>query len=371
MAHPDVLIVGGGVIGAACAYNLALRNVSVSVIEAGPRPGAATPAAGGMLAPFAESAAEDPLLSLCVRARDVYNDLSVVLQEETGIDIGLRTEGILQVAFTEEEAAGLKSDIAWQRQSGFATEWLSAEDVRELVPGLGPEALGGAHAPEDGGLVPMALREALLEGARKRGMTLVEGQSVERLVVSDGQVTGVETGTGPLPAGAVVVAAGCWSGGLEGLPRPLPVEPIRGQMAALDWPAGEPPAIIYGGGGGTYVLERGGEAIAGSTMEQAGFATGVTEDGLRQVYRSVRRIYPALTELPVKRTWAGLRPGTPDNRPILGRDPEVENLWYATGHGRNGILLAGMTGDFLAQLYAGDELEHDLSSMDPGRFAAS
>jgi glycine oxidase len=142
-------------------------------------------------------------------------------------------------------------------------------------------------------------------------------------------------------------------------------------MAALDWPAGEPAAIIYGGGGGTYVLERGGEAIAGSTMEQAGFATGVTEDGLRQVYRSVRRIYPALTELPVKRTWAGLRPGTPDNRPILGRDPEVENLWYATGHGRNGILLAGMTGDFLAQLYAGDELEHDLSSMDPGRFAAS
>ena len=107
-------------IGAACAYNLALRNVSVSVIEAGPRPGAATPAAGGMLAPFAESAAEDPLLSLCVRARDVYNDLSVVLQEETGIDIGLRTEGILQVAFTEEEAASLKSDIAWQRQSGGA-----------------------------------------------------------------------------------------------------------------------------------------------------------------------------------------------------------------------------------------------------------
>ena len=106
-------------------------------------------------------------------------------------------------------------------------------------------------------------------------------------------------------------------------------------------------------------------------MEDAGFATGVTEDGLRQVYRSMRRIYPALTELPVKRTWAGLRPATPDNRPILGRDPAVENLWYATGHGRNGILLAGVTGEFLAQLYAGEELEHDLSSMDPGRFEAA
>jgi glycine oxidase len=322
-----------------------------------------------MLAPFAEAQPEDPLLGLSVRARDLYNDLGPQLLEETGIDIGLRTEGILQVAFSEEEASRLKNDIAWQRQSGFAIEWLSLDDVRALVPGIGPEAQGGALAPEDGGLEPMALRDALLKAAALKGATLVVDEQAEALLIREGRVEGVRTGSGDRRAGAVVVAAGCWSGRLEGLPRPLPVEPIRGQMAALAWPQGEPPAIVYGGGG--YVLERGGEAIAGSTMEDAGFATGTTEEGLRQVYRNMRRIFPALTGAPVHRTWAGLRPGTPDGRPLLGPDPDVPNLWYATGHGRNGILLAAMTGTILAGLYLRDEVELDLSSLDPARFEAT
>jgi glycine oxidase len=319
-----------------------------------------------MLAPFAEAEQEDPLLGLSVRARDLYNDLAPVLREETGIDIGLRTEGILQVAFSEEEASNLKGAIAWQRQSGFATEWLSQDEVRKLVPGIGPEAQGGALAPEDGGLEPMALRDALLRAAALNGATLVEDEQAEGLLIEEGRAQGVRTGSGERAAGAVVVAAGCWSGRLEGLPRPIPVEPIRGQMAALSWPDGEPGAIVYGGGG--YVMERGGEAIAGSTMEHAGFATGTTEDGLRQVYRIMRRIYPALTGAPVLRTWAGLRPVTPDGRPLIGTDPHVPNLWYATGHGRNGILLAAMTGDILARLYVEEDLELALSSLDPARF---
>jgi glycine/D-amino acid oxidase-like deaminating enzyme len=306
MTQPDVLIVGGGVIGAACAHALAQREVAVTVIAPGPRPGAATPAAGGMLAPFAEAEQEDPLLGLSVRARDLYNDLAPVLREETGIDIGLRTEGILQVAFSEEEASNLKGAIAWQRQSGFATEWLSQDEVRKLVPGIGPEAQGGALAPEDGGLEPMALRDALLRAAALNGATLVEDEQAEGLLIEEGRAQGVRTGSG--------------------------------------------------------------ERVAGSTMEHAGFATGTTEDGLRQVYRIMRRIYPALTGAPVLRTWAGLRPVTPDGRPLIGTDPHVPNLWYATGHGRNGILLAAMTGDILARLYVEEDLELDLSSLDPARF---
>ena len=366
MTHPDVAIVGGGVVGAACAYSLSRRDVRAAVLEAGPKPGAATPASGGMLAPFAEAVAEDPLLALCVGAREYYNELSQILLDETGISIGLRTEGIVQVAFTEEEAHELRSAIAWQRQSGFATEWLAEEDLRAQIPGLGPEVVGGALAPEDGGLEPVPLRDALLAAAGQRGAAHETGISVQGLVVRDGRVVALSTEDGQRPVGAVVVAAGAWSGRLEGLPRPLAVEPVRGQMAALPWPEGEPPAIVYGGSG--YVLERGGEAIAGSTMERAGFATGTTEEGLRQVFRTMRRIFPALTGKTVTRTWAGLRPGTPDGRPILGADPEIPNLWYATGHGRNGILLAGMTGELLAALYAGEELEHDLSAMDPTRF---
>jgi glycine oxidase len=195
---------------------------------------------------------------------------------------------------------------------------------------------------------------------------VVRGEVVEELVIEGDRVRGVRTAAGVHQAGAVVLAAGCWSGRIAGLPRSLPVEPFRGQMAALEWPRGEPPAIVYGGGG--YVLERDGEAIAGSTMEQAGFATGTTEDGLRLVYRYMRRIFPVLAGKPVRRTWAGLRPVTPDQHPIVGPDPDVPNLWYATGHGRNGILLAGITGDIVAQLYVGEAVEHDLSPMAVDRF---
>ncbi len=177
---------------------------------------------------------------------------------------------------------------------------------------------------------------------------------------------GIEAGSDTRPAGAVVLAAGCWSGRVGGLPRPLSVEPIRGQMAALPWPKDEPPAIVYGAGG--YVLRRGKEALVGSTMEHAGFDPSVTEEGLQHIYRAMRRIYPALDPRDVTRTWAGLRPVTPDGRPMLGPDPTIPNLWYATGHGRNGILLAGLTGELLADLYAGEPVEYDLTPMEPGRF---
>ncbi len=137
-------------------------------------------------------------------------------------------------------------------------------------------------------------------------------------------------------------------------------------MAGLVWPANEPPAIIYGAGG--YVMERAGEAIAGSTMERAGFDPSVTKAGQEHVVGAMRRILPALADAPVTRTWAGLRPLTPDGHPIIGQDPEVANLWYATGHGRNGILLAALTGDLLAQLITGESVEHDLSAVAPDRF---
>ncbi len=366
MSQSDVLIVGGGIIGAACARSLELRDVTVTVIEAGPKPGAATPAAAGMLAPFFEISPDDPLLSLTVRARDLYADLAPALQDETGIDICLWMEGIVHVAFTEEEVTRAKGDVAWQRQSGFPAHWLPADDLRERLPGVAPDALGGALAPEDGALEPRALHEALLESAETKGARIVRGESVEEIVIEGERTTAVRTASELHRAGAVLIAAGCWSGPLAGLPRPLSVVPIRGQMAALVWPEGEPRAVVYGSGG--YVLERAGEAVAGTTMEHAGFEPSVTDEGLNQIFRATRRIYPALDGAEVVRTWAGLRPGTPDGRPILGPDPTVPNLWYATGHGRNGVLLAGLSGELLAQLYVGDSVAFDLSPMAPGRF---
>ena len=366
MSQPDVLVIGGGIIGAACARALALRDLKVAIVEAGPKSGAATLAAAGMLAPLAEAKPEDPLLGFAVRARDLYRELAPLLEDETGINIGLWTDGVLQIAFTEEEVNLGKSDVAWQRQSGFAANWLTPEDLQQLVPGIAEDALGATMAPEDGALQTLQLLDALIKSAQQHGATLTRGESVEELIIRDGRAEGVRTSGQTLHAGAVLVAAGAWSGKLRGLPRPLSVEPIRGQLAAFAWPAEEPPRIVYGAGG--YVLERNGAAVAGSTMEYVGFDHSVTEAGLNKIATSLGRIYPKLKDAPVQKTWSGFRPGTPDGRPFIGPDPDVKRLWYATGHGRNGVLFAGATGELIAQLYAGEEVEQEVTALDPARF---
>ena len=177
---------------------------------------------------------------------------------------------------------------------------------------------------------------------------------------------GLETTQGRIEAKHVVVAAGAWTSQLEGLPRPVPVEPVRGQMAAAAWPDGTPPAILYGDH--TYVLHRNGEAVMGSTMEHAGFENRTTEAGISQIRGGVARLLPALGHVQPKRAWAGLRPVTPDGRPILGADPDAHGLWYATGHGRNGVLLAALTGEIIADLLTTGETDADITPFLPGRF---
>ena len=366
MAQPDVLIIGGGIVGAACARALALRDLKVAIVEAGPKSGAPSLAAAGILAPLLETESEDPLLGFAVRARDLYCELAPILEDETGVNIGLWTDGVMQVAFTEDEVNHGKSEVAWQRQSGFAAEWLTPEDLRELAPGIAGDALGARMAPEDGALHALQLLDAFMKSAGQRGTTLIRGEAVEELLIKDDRVEGVKTSRRTLNAGAVVVAAGAWSGRLRGLPRPLSVEPIRGELASFRWPADEPPRIVYGAGG--YVLERNGTAIAGSTMEYVGFNHAVTTAGLQKIATSLGRVYPALKDAPALKHWSGLRPVTPDGRPFIGRDPSIKHLWYATGHGRSGVLMAAATGALIAQLYTGDEVELDVSAVDPARF---
>ncbi len=366
MTAIDVLIVGNGIIGAACGRALSIRGARVALLDHGPEAGAGTHAAAGMLAPFAEAEPEDPFIGFCVRARDLYHDLVATLQEETNTLVGLWTEGILQLAFSEDEVDELKGDVAWQRQSGFVVEWLPSDDLRDVHPGIGPDALGAVLAQEDGALDPVALRYALETSAVQVHGARMLRERAEQLVFDGDRVRGVRTSSGVVEARAVLIAAGAWSTRIRGVPSPLPIEPVRGQLVAMDWPADEPPAIVYGGSG--YVVARGGDAIAGATMERAGFDARTTEAGVESIRHTAQRIYPALEGVPIKRAWAGLRPMTPDGRPIIGRDPMIENLWYATGHGRNGILLAGVTGDVLTQLYFEEELEFDTSLVDPGRF---
>jgi glycine oxidase len=360
----DVAVVGGGAIGAACARAAALRGLTVAIFEPGPDPAAASPASAGMLAPQIEPA-DDALVSLSVRARDLYEPLAPALRETTGIDIGFWRSGIAAVAFDEPGAARLKEDVARQRQAGLRCDWLEADEVRERWPGAAPECQGALFAPEDGALDPQALTRACLADARRLGAAL-HTEPVESIQVAQGRVTGVAAAGGTTRVEHAVVAAGVWSPRIHGLPRALPIEPLRGQMAATAWPDDCPPSILYHDQG--YVLARAGAALLGSTMERAGYEAQVTNEGLAQVFRGAVRLLPALLTQAVERVWAGLRPATPDGRPILGPDPDVAGLWYATGHGRNGILLAALTGEIVADLLTHGTTEVDIAPLHVDRF---
>lgn len=358
----DVIVIGGGPVGAATARELAVSGRRVLVIQKDTDAGEGWRAAAGMLAPQIETDPEDPLFQLGLAARERYATLGPELAESTGLGIGLWLGGILDLA-TAETAAMLRNRVALQRQHGHLADWLSAEEVAEGWPWLG-RSDGALWAPHDGALDPKALVTALIKDAQGHGASLVHDEIVA-LERANGRVTGVR-GRANYSAGDVVIAAGAWSGQIEGMPRPLSIEPVRGQMGALPWPADVPPSIVYLGDG--YLLHRNGEALAGSTMEFAGFSVETTAEGLARVREHVRAIWPALGDIPFSRTWAGLRPVSPDGLPIIGAEPRLQGLWYATGHGRNGILLAGITGVMVRELLDGDATREELAVVRSDRF---
>src|SRR5438309_1422350 len=360
----EVLVAGGGIIGAACARALALCGLRVLICEPGPEPAAASAASAGILGPQIERT-DEALRALGLRARDLYDTLAAALSETTGIDIGLWREGIASLAFEEAEAEQLREVVAHQRQAGLRCDWLEAAEVAERFPATAP-CLGAMFAPEDGAVDAPALTRALLGDAKRMG-TRTFTTRVNRINTILGRVTGVEIPAGKIKAEHVVIAAGAWSTQIQHLPRHLPVEPVRGQMGAAPWPADMPRIVLYYDH--AYVLARSGEAIFGSTMEHVGFDGRVTDAGVREIVAAEQRLLPHLPAVPT-RTWAGLRPITPDGRPIVGPDPDVRGLWYATGHGRNGVLLAGLTGEIIGGLASTGTTEVEIASLAPERFTS-
>ena len=362
-ASYDVIVLGGGAVGAACARELATSGRRVLVIDRGPLDGAAWPASAGMLAPQIEAHAGDPLFDIGLAGRAQYAGLAQSLRSDTGIDIGLWQNGIVRVADDEPDAVDLRAKVAWQRQRGHLSDWLDATEVRARWPWLAPTH-GALWAPREGSVDPVALVRALLADAERHGAVLVRETAVA-LEQRDGRVSGVRAAE-RYAAPSVVLAAGAWSGRLAGLPRPVSVEPLRGQMISAPWPAGVPRAIVYRDD--AYALERGGEMIVGATREFVGFDAGTTPSGIAELTESMRSLGPALAGASPTRAWAGLRPVTPDGLPIIGAEPRLPGLWYATGHGRNGILLAAVTGTAIRQLLDGHETIEQLAPMRPDRF---
>lgn len=360
----DVVVIGGGAVGSACARAIALTGRSVTLLQRPDTPGEGWRAAAGMLAAQIEAGPDDPLFNLALAGRSFYRRNAEALGGGDGAGIGLMECGILQVARTPADEENAKAKVAWQRQQGYRADWLSAEEVAQGWPWIA-RCIGAFWAPEDGALDPVRTVQAFRADALLHGGRIVSDVAVG--LARDGdRLHGVIGELGRYPADSVVIAGGAWAGRLEHLPRPVSVEPVRGQMASFAWPANQPPAIIYGPH--CYLLKRGDELLAGATMEHVGFDVEVTASGLAELLARVASIYPELAQSHPKRSWAGLRPGTPDGLPIIGPEPRLEGLWYATGHGRNGILLAGITGEFIAQGIAGDPIPDELHAVRPTRF---
>lgn len=362
-AGSDVVVVGGGVVGSAVARELAAAGHRVTVVEPGGTAGQGWQAAAGLLAPQIEAHLENPLLELGLAGREFYAGHREALEAATGVHLGLQLSGILHVADSEGEAARLRELVARQRQLGLYCDWLLPDEVVAQWPWL-PETHGGFWAPGDGVVDPARLIQALIIDGNRLGVRRVEDRVTGLEVVGDRVLAA--RGAERYAADQVVIAAGAWSGRLAGLPRPVSVEPVRGQMVAVPRPRTLGDVVVYGRG--HYLLTRGDEVLAGSTMEHAGFSAETTPEGTARIRAAADRLCPPIAGLPTSRSWAGLRPGTPDGLPILGPEPRARGLWYATGHGRNGVLLAGITGAILAQMMAGEATLDAVAAFRPERF---
>ncbi|HUF12331.1 MAG TPA: glycine oxidase ThiO [Longimicrobiales bacterium] len=366
-----VAIVGGGAIGCSIAWRLARRGASVRVIDDQVVAGAATRAAGGMLAPLAESHKAGPFLQLALESLRRYPDFVAELEAAAGIAVGYVRAGKVVAALSAAEEDDLASMHAWQSTTaGARTEWLSGEEARALEPALAPQVRAAVLITDDHRVDNVALGAALERAATLAGVDWIRKRA-SRLLEAGGRALGVETSDGErIEADVVVVAAGAWSGELEGLPRALPIRPVRGQMLAL-----RPERPLFGrtiaGTRGYLVPRLDGRVIVGSTMEEAGFESKTTPDALAALRAGAVRLIPALAEAARAGAWAGLRPATPDGLPVLGPDPSMPGLSYATGHFRNGILLAPITADALAADILGDDADVDLTPWSAGRFEPS
>lgn len=345
------VVVGGGVMGCGIGWRLAQAGVEVTILERSIPGAEASSAAGGILAPQKEAPGPGPFLDLCLRSRAMYGELSRELLAVTGVDIGYAQSGLLSAAFEEATLVKLEATCAWQQAYGLRAELLDAQQARALEPALSTRALGALHLPDDHQVDNRQLMKALSLAAARAGARFRTGYV--RGLLEDGQaVRGVDLDGERLEADAVVLAAGSWSGVVNGSPvDPRVLRPARGQMVQLAMRLPPFGRVLFCERG--YLVPRpDGRIIAGSTMELVGFEKRVTAEGLRAILEMAIELCPELGHAAVEDSWAGLRPYTEDHLPILGPGPKP-GLFLATGHFRNGILLAPLTARLVSELVLG------------------
>ena len=373
---PDAVIVGAGLIGLGIAWRTAQAGLAVTMVDPAPGTGGASRVAGGMLAPVTEvHYGEEGLLRLNLESSAMFPTFAEELEELTGLPSGYQRCGTLAVGFDSDDMAVLDDLLAFQRALGLDVERLGSRDCRKLEPMLAPAVRGGLLVSGDHQADPRQLIQALLAAVKQAGVEILHDDAT--LIMDGDRATGVRlTDDTAIRADTIVLAAGSWSGTIPGLPPEAapPIRPVKGQILRLHARPSDPPLpshVVRGvvRGAQIYLVPRtSGELVVGATAEEQGFDVSVTAGGVYELLRDARATMPGITELELREVSAGLRPGSPDNAPLIGPSA-VRGLLFATGHYRNGVLLTPITAHAVATLIRAGELPAVAAPFTPQRFA--
>ena len=377
MKNKKIIIIGGGVIGLGIGWQLAKAGAAVTVHERGQAGRGASWAAGGMLGPIAEAHIDElDLLKLSNESLARYPEWVDELETETEMSIGYRAEGTLIIGIEPDDTYQLKHAFNLYQDLGLNVEWLSGQEAREIEGELSPYVTAAIRCETDHQVDNRLMVQALQLAYEGRGGVLYQNSTVERIVIENGTVTGIQTPDGFQGADVCILAAGCWSGQISGLSGTLvpPVRPVKGQMLALQMREeimisnvirtvkARYPMPVY------LVPRTDGRLVIGATTEELGFDTDLIVGGIYELLHGAFEAVPSIYKLPLLETWTGLRPGSSDNAPILGKTP-VENLIYATGHYRNGILLTPITAYEISKLILTGETSETIAPFHLDRFS--
>jgi glycine oxidase len=366
----EVLIIGGGVIGLSIARELQKRGVKrIGIVEKGVCGEESSWAAAGMLGPQADADAGGQFFDMTLASRDLYRDFAADLESETGIDVELDRRGTLYLAFTDDDVRHLRARYEWQSRAGLPVEKLSADDARQAEPFASPDVREALFFAGDWQIDNRKLLSALERYAGLNGIEIVENTTVERLILEENRVVGVETSSAEIRADACVLATGAWTSliKLGDAEFPVKIEPIRGQIVAFHTAKRLFEHVVYSRRG--YLVPRAdGRILAGSTSEFVGFDNATTDAAAVALREAASEIAPSIAGLAIEDQWSGLRPYAADGLPVLGSITGIHGLTIATAHYRNGILLAPLTARIIADNLVGRVDHAAFTSFGPDRF---
>ena len=364
----DIVVVGAGIVGCSVAYELARRGVSVQVVDERPAGMGATQASAGVLAPYIEAHENSPFLDLAVRSLGLFDDLIEHVAADSGVAVSYRRTGTLNVAASDDALRTLRSTAALLTKRGVANELMDAQTARGEEPHLAGDVLGGLLVPIHGFVIASELTRALAAAARRYGAQLLEGGRVRRIARADGDLI-VETERGTLTGNGVVLAAGSWSAQIEieGVTVRPPVRPVRGQLLHIGWNGPALRRVTWSER--CYLVPwDDGTMLVGATVEEAGFDERATVAGVRDLLDAACELTPHAWTATFLTARVGLRPATSDDLPIIGPSTVLPNLMYATGHYRNGVLLAPLSAQLVADAMLDNRIDPALAALSPSRF---